>query len=197
MLQEPMHQTKDDKPQCQATTKKGTRAFCVIFLLLLLLLLCAFHVLRSIDRARLITNPRVCFNEVFPAGRYTKTAFRFCARARSFLRRCRSHRLAALGDVCLCIYVPQATSASAQPRKAPNIARNTPEAPSKEERGAFRSFREKTKKTRERDTAFFCASREMHKIRERERERERETFITKRERRALTERARVTSERES
>ena len=35
----------------------------------------------------------------------------------------------------------------------------------------------KHKKTRERDTAFFCASREMHKIREREREREREKHL--------------------
>jgi len=103
MLQEPMHQTKDDKPQCQATTKKGTRAFCVIFLLLLLLLLCAFHVLRSIDRARLITNPRVCFSTRFSPRRY-KNRFPLL-RARAFFSPPLSFSPTRCSRGCLFMYI--------------------------------------------------------------------------------------------
>ena len=155
MLQEPMHQTKDDKPQCQATTKKGTRAFCVIFLLLLLL--CAFRVLRSIDRARLIAHkPTSLFlNTRFSPRRYKN---RFCARARSFIRTACFLSRVVLTDsisICMCILrrpVPTPSHGRLQ------ILRATHRGQVKKERGAFRSFREKTKKTRERDAAFFCAS---------------------------------------
>jgi hypothetical protein len=77
MLQEPMHQTKDDKPQCQATTKKGTRMRFVIFLLL-----CAFEETTSFDRsrARLITQPPEFVSQRGFPREDTKTAFRFCAR---------------------------------------------------------------------------------------------------------------------
>lgn len=55
MLQEPAHQTKDDKPQCQATTKKGLRFFFFFFAR------CSKRpppsIDRSIDRAYLITQP--------------------------------------------------------------------------------------------------------------------------------------------
>ena len=191
MLQEPMHQTKDDKPQCQATTKKGTRLRFVIFLLL-----CAFEETTSFDRSRAysITQPEFVSQRGFPREEIQKPLSAF---ARAFFSPLRVFYPAAFSPtrcsrMFVYTYVPQATSANAQPRKAPNIARNTPGAPSKEEkRGAFRSFERKQKNKR--DTAFFCAS-----SRDAQNKRERETFITKRKReRASTERARVTSERES
>ena len=184
MLQEPMHQTKDDKPQCQATTKKGTRAFCVIFLLLLLLLLCAFHVLRSIDRARLITNPRVCFSTRFSPRRY-KNRFPLL-RARAFFSPPLSFSPTRCSRGCLFMYMYHRRPVPAPSHGRLQILRATRRRLQVKKKGVpFGVSERKHKKTRERDTAFFCASRDAQNKRERERERERERNIYNEEREEL------------
>jgi hypothetical protein len=102
MLQEPAHQTKDDKPQCQATTKKGVRFFFFFAR-------CSKRpppsIDRSIDRAYLITQPDMRefvsqrgFPEkiplCFPLSRFLSSAACF------FISR-RSHPRLALLSRCL------------------------------------------------------------------------------------------------
>ena len=176
MLQEPMHQTKDDKPQCQATTKKGTRAFCVIFLLLLLLLLCAFHVLRSIDRARLITNPRVCFSTRFSPRRY-KNRFPLL-RARAFFSPPLSFSPTRCSRGCLFMYMYHRRPVPAPSHGRLQILRATRRRLQVKKKGVPFGVSERKQKKQERETRLsFVRRLEMHKIREREREREREKHL--------------------